>query len=276
MQALAKNADSGAQGAWGMPARAANACLSKANRERSGVLSTAQRHTAFLDDPRIVRALSASDIDLDGLKNRPTSVYIVLPPDKLAAYGRVARACIGLAVKAPMRVPGKPRHDVLFLLDEFAQLGRFDAVEDSLAILRGYGGVFWLLVRDLSQLRAVYPRAETFLANTVLQAFGTQDYQTARYLSQMLGSETIRVESHGISENKSWEQQSHGTSHNRSSRGREILTPDEIRRLSTRQVLVFEQGQPPYMLQRLDYRADAECRGLADVNPMHESVRRTG
>jgi hypothetical protein len=57
--------------------------------------------------------------------------------------------------------------------------------------LRGYGVSLWLLVQDLSQLEAVYPKWRTFLANTTLQAFGTQDYQTARYLSDVLGQTTV-------------------------------------------------------------------------------------
>jgi type IV secretion system protein VirD4 len=45
----------------GLVARAANRHLAKADREAAGVLSAAQRHTHFLDSPRMVRTLSHSD-----------------------------------------------------------------------------------------------------------------------------------------------------------------------------------------------------------------------
>ena len=203
------------------------------------------------------------------------TVYVVLPPDKLTAYNRFARATLGLAIKAMLRQPGKPRHDVLFLLDEFAQLGHFAAVEDAISIMRGYGGCFWLLVQDLSQLRAVYPKAETFLSNSVLQAFGTQDYQTARYLSNMLGNETIKVESGSTASNTST---NGGTTTTQSYnyQARELMTPDEIRRMPTSRVIVLEQGEPPHLLQRLDYLSDPESRGRAGDNPMHRLVARAG
>ena len=55
-------------------------------------------------------------------------------------------------------VSGRPAYRVAFFLDEFGQLGRLDALVDSLTLMRGYGAQLWLLVQDLSQLKAVYPR----------------------------------------------------------------------------------------------------------------------
>lgn len=172
--------------AFGIPARTANAFLAKASRERSGVLSTAQRHTAFLDDPRIVETLKKSDVDFATIKTDIVSVYLVLPPDKLSSYQRYAKAIIQLAIKAQMK-PGKPDWATVFFLDEFAQLGHFKAVEDGISIVRGYGAWFWLFVQDLSQLQAVYPKWRTFLANAVLQAFGSADQMTELRAAQAPG-----------------------------------------------------------------------------------------
>jgi len=40
-----------------------------------------------------------------------------------------------------------------------------DRLADSITLLRGYGAQFWVFVQDLSQLKAVYPRWQSFLAN---------------------------------------------------------------------------------------------------------------
>ena len=53
--------------------------------------------------------------------------------------------------------------------------------------------------------------------------------------------------------------------------GRELLTPDEVGRETRAIVLVA--GEPPYLLDRLDYRTDPEYRGLADPNPYHAGPR---
>jgi type IV secretion system protein VirD4 len=101
-----------------------------------------------------------------------------------------------------------------------------------------------------------------------LQAFGTQDQYTIQYLSEALGAETIMVEStsSGTSSTK-------GTS--TSAHARPLLMPDEIRRMSADQVIVLQQGQPPYRLQRLDYLHDRESAGLAGANPMYAAVQQS-
>jgi type IV secretion system protein VirD4 len=51
--------------------------------------------------------------------------------------------------------------------------------------------------------------------------------------------------------------------------GRPLLTPDEIRRLGPARPIVMIAGEPPYLLDRLDYRSDPACVGHFDPNPMH-------
>ena len=74
-----------------LPARTAAAHLNRPERERGSVLSTAIRHTAWLDDPRLCAALARSDFTLRDLKRRPMTVYLAIPPDRLrAAWGSCA------------------------------------------------------------------------------------------------------------------------------------------------------------------------------------------
>ena len=246
--------------AHGLLARAANAFLGKADRERSGVLSTVTRHTHFLDDPRLVQASRTSSFSFVDLKTRAITIYIVLPPDKLRTHARFARLVFGQAIGAMTRIAGRPRDPVLFLVDEFAQLGYFSAIEDAISILRGYGVTLWLLVQDLSQLQAIYPRWRSFLANSTLQAFGSQDYATTEHLSRLLGHKTITVES------KSKGKHNSTTSH---PQARALMTSDEIRCLGSHRVMVFEQGRPAQVLQRLNYLLDQESRRCFDDNPTH-------
>src|SRR3546814_15164982 len=79
------------QAQGGLTARAANRHLGKSDREAAGVLSAAQRHTHFLDSPRMPAVLGHSDFTFADVKAQPTSVYLVLPPDRLATYARWLR-----------------------------------------------------------------------------------------------------------------------------------------------------------------------------------------
>ena len=257
------------RGAAGVIARAANAFLGKPERERGSVLSTAQRHTAFLDDPRIVAALARSDISLHDLKTRPMTVYVCLPPHLVAQNSRFLRGLIGVALAGITSSEAQPDYPVLFLLDEFAQLGRMSAVEDAIAIVRGYGAYFWLMVQDLSQLRAVYPKWQTFLANAAQQFFGTADYETARYISDQLGQRTVKFSTQSLTPPQKGAFLP-GITTAEQFTGRPLLTPDEV--MATGATLVFLAGERPYALRPLNYLSDPEYRGLAEANPRYRQA----
>jgi hypothetical protein len=82
-------------------------------------------------------------------------------------------------------IPARPAQPVLFLLDEFAALGRLEPVERAMGLMAGYGLQLWPILQDMHQLRALYgERAGTFLSNAgVIQTFGVNDHATANMLS---------------------------------------------------------------------------------------------
>src|ERR1019366_6327659 len=135
-------------------------------------------HTAWLDDPRLCSALGRSDFSFGDLKRRKMTVYLAIPPDRLRVCFGFVRGFIGLALDGVIDSPARPAHRIGFFLDEFGQLGRMDRLADSITLLRGYGAQLWVFVQDLSQLKAVYPRWQSFLASTSQQFFGTADYDT--------------------------------------------------------------------------------------------------
>jgi type IV secretory pathway TraG/TraD family ATPase VirD4 len=252
-------------------ARTAAAHLNRPERERGSVLSTAVRHTAWLDDPRLCAALMRSDFSLRDLKRRRMTVYLAIPPDRLRACLGFVRGFIGLALNAISSTPGTPEARVAFFLDEFGQLGRIDALVDNITLLRGYGAQLWLFVQDLSQLKSVYPRWQSFLANTTQQYFGTADYDTARYISDALGQHTIRFHTTSRSQHGRWRLKpgtfSSGTGEHL--QGRSLLTPDEVMRLGPARPIVMIAGEPPYLLDRINYLTDPAYAGRFDPNPMH-------
>jgi type IV secretion system protein VirD4 len=265
------------EAAAGLVARAAARIMQKADRERSGVLSTAQSHTHFLDSPRMAQVLARSTVDLSVLKREAVSVYLILPTDRMDAYARWLRLMIGCALLAMARTRGQPKERVLFLLDEFAHLGRMHPVQRDIGLAGGFGVTFWLVVQDLSQLRSTYGETWlTFLANIgVLQAFGINDWDTAEYLSRLTGEATIHVESEhhsrGVSRGPHAQRQL-GSGRTRSEQGRRLLLPDEVRRLPRETELLFVKGDAPLLVQRLNYLHDREFEGRADPNPLYESV----
>jgi type IV secretion system protein VirD4 len=260
--------------AGGLIARAANRFLGKADREAASVLSNAQRHTHFLDSPRIAKVLSRSDFHFSDLRHGITSVFLVLPPNRMDAYSRWLRLLVSQALQdiardaeASVRPQSGPagaqgstqrlQTPTLFLLDEFAALGRLEAVERAMGLMAGYGLQLWPILQDMSQLKDLYgERAGTFIANAgVQQVFGVNDFETAKWLSQMMGQETTgyQTDSYKPGDNPSF-------SNNLT--GRDLLTPDEIMQLRPENQLLRVQGQATAVAQKLRYYTDPEFKGL--------------
>jgi type IV secretion system protein VirD4 len=250
--------------AGGLIARAANRFLGKSDREAASVMSSAQRHTHFLDSPRIVAATARSDFQFSALRHDLTSIFLVLPPNRLDAYSRwlrllVAQALQDIARDAEAAQAGAARlkQPALFLLDEFAALGRLEAVERAMGLMAGYGLQLWPILQDMSQLRDLYgARANTFVANAgVLQTFGVNDFETAKWLSQSMGKETIgyQTESHRPGDIATTTQHI---------AARDLMTPDEIMQIDPSVQLLRVQGKPVIIAKKLRYFADKEFDGL--------------
>ncbi|MFG6637769.1 type IV secretory system conjugative DNA transfer family protein [Sulfitobacter sp. 1A12126] len=256
--------------AGGLIARAANRFLGKADREAASVLSNAQRHTHFLDSPRIAKCLARSDFAFSDLRHRITSVFLVLPPNRMDAYSRWLRLLVSQALQdiardaealtattAAQSASQRLSSPTLFLLDEFAALGRLEAVERAMGLMAGYGLQLWPILQDMSQLRDLYgDRANTFIANAgVQQVFGVNDFETAKWLSQMIGQETTGFQTDSFKPGD-------GPSFSNHLTGRDLLTPDEIMQMPPDLQLLRIQGQPSALARKLRYYADPEFAGL--------------
>ncbi len=250
------------QAQGGLAARAANRHLGKSDREAAGVLSAAQRHTHFLDSPRMTAVLGRSDFSFADVKAKPTSIYLVLPPDRLATYARWLRLMLAQGLTDLARAPASTAKPVLFLLDEFAALGRLEPVERAMGLMAGYGIQLWPILQDVHQLRALYERrAGTFLSNAgVLQIFGVNDHDSAKLVSDLLGQETVVFETMS----RALDSEQSGISFGSQHVARPLLTPDEVRTLREDYQLLFLAGQRPIVATKLKYYADREFAGRFD------------
>jgi type IV secretion system protein VirD4 len=265
-----------------IPARAANSLLSKPERERGSVLSTAGRHTAFLDDPRIAATVARSTFNLGALKERPITVYVALPPNKLPMNKRYVRGLLGLAMLGLMRDATPAQHETLFLLDEFPQLGHLGLVENTLLpVGRGYKARLLLFVQDLSQLQEVYGKWRTFFSSAGSIFFGTAagDRFTCEHISKALGTYTLvrtvttRNDGGGILLVAGGKGTA-STSTSEQFEERPLMTPDEVGRLERRVGLAFLGSKRPFAFRLRDYLTDPEFTGQFDENPRES--RRVG
>lgn len=255
--------------------RAAAARIISQNDEvRASIISTAQQNTHFLDSPALRRSLEGSDFQFADLKGeKPVSVYIVLPVDRIGTYSRWLRLMIALGIAQLARTPNKGARSVLFMLDEFAQLGRLQVVEEAYGLMAGMGIQLHAIVQDLSQLNRLYPDSwQTFLANAgAIQIFGTRDLHTAEYFSKMLGQTTATVHSSSTtsgtsssSEPGSPTSSSSSSSFSQAPTARPLLFPDELMRMDRAAQLLFIENADPVLADKIVWHTDPELAALAN------------
>ena len=170
--------------------------------EIGSIRSTAETQTAILDSEALLNAMETDDppFDLAELITGKTTLYLVLPPDRLNTHGRWLRMILTLAIRTISRV-GKSYQDTpcCFWLDEFSSLGNLRMIEDSYGLMAGLGVRVFAFLQDLSQLQRDYPSSwETFVSNSSLvMLLQCADGTTANYISDLLGTATINAKTGG-------------------------------------------------------------------------------
>lgn len=178
-------------------------------REISSIRSTADTQTRWILSRRIRDDLKKPGIDFRKLKEKPTTVYVILPAERMRTHSVWLRLVIVSALRALYR-PGGVR--TFMLIDEMAALGRLGPLEDAFGLVRGYGVQIAGILQDMGQLKALYSeRYESFMANAgVIQCFSANDLTTADWMSRRSGETTVLADSlnQGTSSSASGQQSS--------------------------------------------------------------------
>ena len=245
-------------------------------RTFSSVVATVRSHTEFLDSPSIQAALARSTFDFRELKDDPTSVFLVMPVERLDNYARYVRVMIGCAQARLLAVRYKPKKPVLFLLDEFPRLGRFDKIDEGLSAHRGFGIQYLVVVQSVAQLEEAYgPLWRNFITNTTLQIlWSPNDDQACSFISDAAGDQTVaytEVSANTGNQGRHVIADSYSAGSSRTVREtrRKLIEPDEARTLDSAFCFVFSRGRAPVILRRPNYLTDPVFRGAFDPNPYH-------
>lgn len=246
----------------------------RGEKERNSVLSTARRHLKFIGLPGIQSVLKTHDFKLDDLKTGRTTVYLCLPARHIGTCRGWLRLFVNLALQS-MEDTGELKPDqerVLFVLDEFAQLGKLSQIESASGQIASFGVKLWTILQDLGQLKAIYgDKWETFIANAgLLQFFGNNDLTTLEWISKRCGKTSIEVTR--ISSVTGEQSRRGAVGESRQMEQHELISLDEASRLFGRndkqlRQLVIEAGQRPMVLQRAYYDKHKRFIGLVDTRP---------
>jgi type IV secretion system protein VirD4 len=243
--------------AWsGMLARMGYQLTRFKDSELASSLTTVSRFLKFLDTIAVAENTTKSTFDPADLVKRKTTVYLVLPPQHVRAQQALLRLWIGTMLRAVVKGGLQEKKLVHFVLDEAATLGKMEAIDDAVDKYRGYGVRLQFYYQSIGQLRRCFPdgQDQTLLSNVSQIFFGVNDKDTAQYVSERLGEQTIIVTSGGTSRSTTYQGSMGGTptesrsfqrSDNWAQQARRLLKPEEVADLPIRTAITFTPGVPP-------------------------------
>jgi type IV secretion system protein VirD4 len=241
--------------------------------ELGSVLTTFQRHTAFLDSPAVARNIATSSFDPMILRKSKATVYLILPADRLVSLAPLQRMWIGTHMQVITRGVPTEKNPVLWLLDEMAHIGHMRVIEDATTLMRGMGMRLWFFFQSRDQLKTCFgEHAATVLDNIgTQQYFGINSYKRADDISKRICDATIAIRSVNDSTSDSRPvgsgphgpgPDSHSTSRSvtRSDIARRLLKPEEVLTLPDDVALVFHKNMPVITARLVKYFNAPEFR----------------
>lgn len=215
---------------------------------KSILVSVGVRLAAF-NLPSIAKLTMTDELHLQELGERKIALFCCIPDsDKSLNYlvGMIYTQLIQTLYRQADRVhKGRLPVPVHCLMDEYANLSLpKDTFLSALATMRSRAIFCSIIVQNMAQLKAMYKddwESLVGLCDEFLYLGGTEK-ETHKYVSELLGKETISTTSYNQSKGRSG---SYSINHQQS--GRDLMTPDEVRLLSNDKALLFVRGERPVM-----------------------------
>lgn len=235
------------------------AFLQKADKERSGVISTLNSGLELWANPLIDATTARSDFDMQQLKKRKMSIFCGVTPDNLKRLEPLLKVFYQQATDFMTR--NMPRKDepygVLFMMDEFPSLGEMPQFQVGIAYFRGYRVKLFLIVQDTQQLKGIYEEAgmNSFLSNCYYRiTFAANNVETANLISQLIGNKTVQQVSHNRP--KFMDMNPGARTTNTSEVQRALLLPQEVITLPRDEQIILIESFAPIRTKKIYYYQD--------------------
>lgn len=193
------------------------------------------------------------ELELDKIGERKTALFAIIPDNDTSFNFLVSvlytQLFQQLFYAADHKYGGRLPVHVHFLMDEFANVSLPDDFDKILSVMRSREVSVSIILQNLAQLKALFEKQwESIVGNAdELLYLGGNEQSTHKYISELLGKETIDMNTYGKSTGHSG-----NYSTNFQLSGRELLTPDEVRLLDNRYAILFIRGERPIIDLKYD------------------------
>lgn len=232
-----------------------NKCMRGAGDTVRSIIISANSRLAFLENKQVLRMLSKDDLKLaelgigvNGDGETKTALFCVIP-DSDKSYNFIigmlyTQIFQELYYQADFNCGGRLPIHVTFMLDEFANVALPDDYCSLLSTMRSREISSIIIIQNFAQLKALFKDTwETIPGNCDTFIYlGGNEQSTHKYVSELLGKGTIDKKSSGETKGRQG-----SSSRNYDVLGRELFTPDEVRKLDNKKCLIFIRGFDPIM-----------------------------
>lgn len=236
------------------------------DRARSGVQAEVELALRFASDPMTLSALSRSEWNVgDLLCGRAlATVYLTFPPSQKEVQTQVVRLVLqaifmGMTHHRHQVSDGrrKVHPQVVWMIDEFPQLGHLHFIEDAMRIAAEYGVKMFLVCQDISDIEQSYGRDQSITKNCghlIFSSLSDTGYEHATKLcGTMIAPMRARHRKIGV-----FDRQSETASQSR----HPVLNPRDARLLTRDHALVLATvGAKPVWLEKARYYEMSCYRG---------------
>lgn len=230
-----------------------NKCMRGAGDTVRSIIISANSRLAFLENKQVLRMLSKDEMNLadlgigvNGDRVTKTVLFCVIP-DSDKSYNFIigllyTQIFQELYYQADFNCGGRLPIHVTFMLDEFSNVALPDDYCSLLSTMRSREISSVIIIQNLAQIKALFKDTwETIPGNCdTLIYLGGNEQSTHKYISELLGKGTIDKKSSGETKGRQG-----SSSRNYDVLGRELYTPDEVRKLDNKKLFIFIRGFDP-------------------------------
>ena len=225
-----------------------------AGKTAKSILVSAAVRLASFTLPEIQRITATDDMELGKLGERKQAIFCIIPDSNDASLNFLVgmlytQAFQELYYQADKVHQGALPVPVRLMFDEFANVALPDGYARLQATMRSRNIMSTIILQNISQLKALFKDDwEGIIGNADSFIYlGGNEQSTHKYISELLGKETIdtRTSSQSKGRNGSFSQNFQQT-------GRELMTPDEVRRLDNKDAIVLIRGEKPVIDEKYD------------------------
>ena len=182
-----------------------NTVLITSDKTLTSYLSEVNSYMQQLSDDGIMSLTSENDLDIVNIDEQPSAVFIIVPDERFTRHRFVTlfitQMYKELVEKANLNLRREQtdsavlKRNAYFILDEFANLPKFDNIEGMVTVARSRGIRFLFVLQAYSQLTAKYGRdiGDIIKTNCNVKIFiGSDDSDTRKEFSELCGQKKVK------------------------------------------------------------------------------------